>query len=191
MRRIWIGVCVLAGLAASANATTLLPLDARELAQRAERIFEGDVVSVARAIDENHLPVMFVTIRVTDGIKNAHTGETITFKQIDEFIPGLPHYQAGEHVLLFLAGVSRLGLTAPLGLGQGHFRVGEDDLGREMLVNDFSNLHLFEKSQALARSEALSSEERHMLIERHGPVERDTFVRFIRREAAREVPREQ
>lgn len=191
MKRNWIALCVLAALAATAHATTLLPLDALELARRADRIFEGEVVSVERAIDENRLPVMFVTIRVTDGIKNAYPGETITFKQIDEFIPGLPHYEAGEHVLLFLAGVSRLGLTAPLGLGQGRFRVGEDVLGRKMLINDFSNLHLFEKSQALARSEALSSEERHMLIRRQGPVQRETFVRFIRRQATREVLREQ
>lgn len=191
MRRILVTSCLLLALAMSARATTLLSVDAAELARRADRIFEGDVLSVARILDENHLPVMVVTVHVTEGIKNTLTGETISFKQIDELIPGLPHYQPGEHVLLFLAGVSRWGLTAPLGLGQGRFHVGRDELDRSILVNEFNNRELFQKSRVLASSETLSPGERRMVTQRDGPIERKAFVRFVRREAVREVSREQ
>ena len=191
MRKIVFALCLVLTLTATSMATTLRSLDAGELAQLADRIFAGEVLSVERAMDASQFRVMIVTVRVTEGIKNTYTGEIVVFKQIDEMIPGLPHYQAGEQVMLFLAGVSRLGLTAPLGLGQGRFRLGGDQPGHEALVNDFQNEGLFHLSKALARSEALSDGERRMVTQRRGPVERQTFVRFIRREAAKEVVREQ
>lgn len=191
MKNILRALCLLMAWTVAAGATTLLPVDAAELARRADRIFEGDVISVARMMDENHLPVMVVTVHVTDAIKNTFVGETVTFKQIDEMIPGLPRYQPGEHVLLFLAGTSRLGLTAPLGLGQGRFRSARDERDRPTFVNDYNNRELFRNSRALATSQALTSAERQMVGQREGPVERGTFVRFLRRAAAQEVIREQ
>lgn len=191
MRNIVFALCLLIRLAFAASATTLLPLDASELARRADRIFAGEVLSVERAVDASHFRVMIVTVRVTEGIKNTYAGEIVVFKQIDEMIPGWPHYQAGEQVMLFLTPVSRLGLTMPVGLGQGSFRVERDLLEREKVVNDFDNEGLFRFSKGLAHPEALTDPERRMVMKRRGPVERETFVRFVRREAVKEVVREQ
>ena len=58
--------------------------------------------------------------------------------------PSVPVVREGEEVVLFLYGASDLGLTSPVGLGSGRFRVVRDKQGKRLAINDFGNATLME-----------------------------------------------
>ncbi len=54
-------------------------------------------------------------------------------------------YRKGQELLLLMNGSSRYGLTSPVGLEQGRFRIQRDRSGREVATNGAGNLRLFER----------------------------------------------
>lgn len=59
------------------------------------------------------------------------------------YVYGPPLYKVGSEYTLFLGSVSRLGLRAPVGLGQGKFLVLREPGGKAMVVNELGNKSLF------------------------------------------------
>ncbi|MCP3978645.1 MAG: hypothetical protein GY716_04830 [bacterium] len=116
------------------------------MTQRAARILTG------RCIDSRveHDPalraeVAVVTLEVQRTLKGDHR-ESVTLRMLNA-----PHtdngetatgFSIGEEVVVFLYGESRLGLTSPVGFGQGKFSLHADKTGRKVAVNPLGNANL-------------------------------------------------
>jgi hypothetical protein len=115
------------------RATMIEPMGLEQIAHDAARIVQGTVTAVRSGRDDAGLPATWVTLAVAQTLKGAGAAD-LTFKQYGVATPladgtitrvaGLPRYQVGEEVVLFLRGTSRRGFTSPVGLAQGVYRVG-------------------------------------------------------------------
>lgn len=105
-------------------------------------------MSVEEELHENGLPVLRYEFEVIRGIKGTTSGEILTFRQLRGPGPkglgfaGLPVYKEGQEVVLFLAGESRIGLTSPVGFGQGVFSLEKSRAGQARLINELQNQNL-------------------------------------------------
>lgn len=109
-------------------------LKLQQLVEEADRIFRGKVVSVeeqtavlAQGDDRVEALVREVTIAVDEGLKNVKAGDRLVVKQLVSVSAPL---QAGEEVFWFLAEDSELGLTQPLGVYSGDFRIQDSGAGK-------------------------------------------------------------
>ncbi len=128
------GLALAAILAApSAYATTLVkPMTLDEVTAEAKHVVHAVVTSVTSGRDEDGVPATWTTFEVAETLKG-EDAPSFTIKQYGVATPladgtvarlaGLPSYEVGEEVVLFLRGASRRGFTSPVGLGQGTYRV--------------------------------------------------------------------
>jgi hypothetical protein len=132
------------------HATVLRPLNLEEMTDRAEHIFSGRCVDVQAVRDlELEQWVTITTFVVERGVKGV-SRETVTIRLLGGHEPerdrprirGMPRFHRGEEVILFLYGDSELGLTSPVGLGQGKFSVTRDKHGRSLAMNSTGNRNL-------------------------------------------------
>jgi hypothetical protein len=125
------------------------------MTHRAATIFSGRCVGLSTATDpELGREVTVATFVVSRWVKGSEHG-TITVRMpaaadIGSGAGGIPTFHKGDEVVLFLYGKSQLGLRAPVGLGQGSFRVLKDKRGRPAAVNDLGNRHLLRGLSAQA-----------------------------------------
>ena len=158
-----VGLALFWFIAAPVFASTVRPLNLEEMTRKAGDIVVGRCVSVEK--DSSRAagpPVVKVTIRVDQKLKG-NADKLLTFRMLaapdpassDLGTPGVPHFQRGEDVMLFLYPASRSGLTSPVGLGQGKFKRVKDKSGTEMMINEFGNRSLF-KSLSPAAEKKLS-----------------------------------
>jgi hypothetical protein len=132
VRRFVVAAVVALGLVRPAPATVVprLPLD--RIVRAADRIVYGTVTDVRSGRDEAGLTATWVTLAVSRAVKG-HVGAQLTLKQYGAATPladgtvtrvaGLPRYQVGDEVVLFLHPDSRRGFTSPVGFAQGAYRV--------------------------------------------------------------------
>lgn len=108
------------------------PMTLDEVTADSKHVVHAVVTSVVSGRDENGVPSTWTTFEVAETLKGTH--ETpFTIKQYGVATPladgtltrvaGLPTYEVGEELVLFLRGASRRGFTSPVGLGQGTYRV--------------------------------------------------------------------
>lgn len=120
-----------------AAATTVLPLSPAEVDARAARIVVGRCVSAANVetVPGAHFPATEYVFEVEQVLKDdgrlaalvAHSEGRFTFRQVGGrrpdgsvfSVPGVPRFEPGRRYRVALHGDSRLGLTSPVGLGQG------------------------------------------------------------------------
>ena len=119
-----------------------------QLVQRADTIVRGFVVSshVEPHPQFSNLQTVVVTISVTKVMKG-QAGSTYTFRQFiwdDRDIGDGGGYRKAGEVLLLLNPASQYGLTSPVGLDQGRFRVVRNAKGQAFAVNGRENLGLFQ-----------------------------------------------
>jgi hypothetical protein len=122
-----------------------------QMTQRAARIFAGRCTGTSVVFDPLlGRDVTVSTFRVQRAVKGV-TGKTVTVRMLDaaavqgasgDAPSGVPAFRNGEEVILFLYGESAQGLTSPVGLGQGQFRILTDKKGRKLAFNDFANRNL-------------------------------------------------
>jgi hypothetical protein len=155
--------------------------DLDQLVQNAENIVRGQVTSVT---SEPHpqfpnLQTVVVTLSVSKVLKGS-AGSTLTFRQFvwdarDTSV--LARYKSAGEVVFFLNPVSRYGLTSPVGLEQGRFRVIRDQKGTRYVVNGRGNMGLFSQvsEKAASRGIALSRPVRQMLAGASGKASLDSF----------------
>jgi hypothetical protein len=80
-----------------------------------------------------------VTVRMVGSLKDA---PAVNGVQKVSVLPEMPHLQIGHDYLLFTTEPSAIGLSAPVGLGQGAFGIYTD--GKvEMAANELGNAGLF------------------------------------------------
>ena len=174
---------LLLGVVPTLEATMVRPLSLQEMADRAERIFLGQVREVREGEDEHGVPITFVTFTVSRSLKG-QVPQQLTIKQLGGRsgggkilrIPGLPSYQEGEEVVLFLHGTSSGGFTSPVGLGQGKYAVFRQG-AKFMVTNELSNAGLKEPLQSYG--EVPPSVRSAKLLERGGSMELKEFLSMV------------
>lgn len=155
------------------------------LVEHARTIVQGYVVS---AVLEPHpqfanLQTVVVTIAVAKSLK----GEAATRLRFRQYVgsvknpAGAGDYHKAEEVLLFLNPTSLYGLTSPVGMEQGLFRVVHDDKGNRYAVNGRGNIGLFRAVlvQSAAKGVVFSARAKAMLSKNGGRVSLDTLEETI------------
>lgn len=134
-----LGALVALGIAGRTDAATIRPLLLDEVIDGAAIAFHGTCVAnrVERDAATN-LIVTYTTFEVRDAIKGS-PGTTHVIKQIGGTLPdgrsgmlvqGVPTFTVGAEYVVFLAGVSSLGFSSPVGLSQGNFAVRQGKTGK-------------------------------------------------------------
>src|SRR5262245_20868074 len=134
------------------RASQVRPLNLEEMTERADRIFIGRCVQVTARMDpELGQMVTYATFAAERSGKGGVHGQ-VTIKLLGDqraarepgrSMAGVPGFERGEEVVLFLYGESRRGLTSPVGLGHGKFMVVRDKNGQKLALNATGNESLF------------------------------------------------
>jgi hypothetical protein len=131
-----------------------VPADLEQLVNTAAVILRGHVVSAALEPHPQfaNLQTVVVTISVAKVLKG-QASPTYTFRQFiwdSRDAADNAGYGKSRELLLFLNPVSLYGLTSPVGLEQGRFRVFRDPKGKAFALNGRANVGLF--SQVLTKT---------------------------------------
>jgi hypothetical protein len=189
-----------------AEPAVLLHRNLRDLTQAARTIFIGTCASASNGTthteDIGIIGYTEYSFEVGELIKGEPSrGTTFVFRQPGTTRVGLPRpalpalgsatahqlmespsYIVGQKYLIFLHAENAWGLTAPVGLLQGTFRLHSDENGETTAINGIDNLGLFEDMTTSAEPSAmrLALNARKMLRQGKGPVELTTLLSFTR-----------
>lgn len=136
-----------------------IPLSLDQLTQRADVIFRGQVTStkVEPHPQLTHLMTVVVSMNVSETVKGTPR-KSVVFRQyiwdLRDQLDGA-QYRKGEELLLLLGPVSEFGLTSPVGLEQGRFRILRDKKGKALAVNGRGNFGLLSSVQKRAQTSGL------------------------------------
>jgi hypothetical protein len=133
---------VLFGASGRIEATTLVPMDAAELADQAELVFTGTAVQSRVVLSKDGDPYTFVTFAVHDVLKGWTLERQLALRlsggETESGVvrlEGMPQFEQGETYLLFVNGNGSL-MCPILGWWQGQFRFGhEAGSGKQILVD--------------------------------------------------------
>jgi hypothetical protein len=89
----------------------------------------------------------------------------------------------GQRLFLFLPAPSRYGLSSPIGIEQGRFRIAREPSGSEMVANELGNAGLFNnvEQDASKAGTQLSTQQLRIATVQRGPVALDDFVSLVKR----------
>jgi hypothetical protein len=159
-----------------------------DLLGHSDAIVAGQVVSVVDGFDSRGLPYTEVTLKVADTIRGAKA-ETYTFRQFGLDKPrklangrtylgrpaGWPVWRKDETAIVFMYSKARsTGFQTTVGLGHGKVSTANG-----VALNGYENADLF-KGVKVNRG-LLSTDEQQMFATKKGPVDADTFTRFLHR----------
>ena len=169
----WLALLLLAGASESLTASTIVRfMNLEQMCQRAGRIFRGTVVGVTDGtvqVGGGELATVIYRIRVDEAFKGTFEefkGERIATLQMVRpskrapsgaarrlmpLFDDLPRFEEGHDYLIIATNPSAAGLSVPVGLGQGAFRLAGKP-GQETAVNGNDNAGL--QSSPTARSTA-------------------------------------
>ena len=127
------------GAIAASLAMSVLPLQLDEIAANAQLIFQGTCTGNRSEHDsQTGMVVTYTTFEVQETLKGS-VGPSHTIKQAggetdhaSHRIEGIPSFTVGQEYVVFLYGVSNLGFSSPVGLGQGQFAVVDGPTGRQL-----------------------------------------------------------
>jgi hypothetical protein len=161
------------------------PADLDTLVHDAQTIVRGQVTSakVEPHPQFSNLQTVVVTLTVNKMLKG-EVASSITFRQYlwdARELPVIGGYKGAGEVLLFLNPVSPYGLTSPVGLEQGRFRILRDAKGNRYALNGRGNLGLFNQVESKATSRGLifSKSVKDMLARPSGQVPLDVFEEAV------------
>lgn len=167
-------------------ATTVRPLSLQQITTNAKTVFYGKCLKVQPIESASPgIPAVEYTFVVKQAIKGVSEGQTFVFRQVRSGgngvagIPGVPEYQPGQEYILFLHGKSARGLTSPVGLQQGTFKMVKTGDGKTGLMNLLNNRNLtYGLSDTAAADSGLSAQEYEML-KRQGAIPLDHFTAIV------------
>ena len=156
MRKLIIGVCVLAVAWTPATyATMLLKMNLADLAGEAETVVSGTVTSSHSAWNEDRsLIFTYSTLAVSSTLKGKHKQEVVVRTQggivgeIGMRAVGEPELKKGDQVLLFLERDGD-GYNRVVGMNQGCFRVRIGRSGQKQVGNSLSGLSLYDRTKGV------------------------------------------
>jgi len=131
-----------------------------QLTEEADVIVHGYVTStrIERHPQLHNLNTIVVSLEVKDTYKGTPQ-KKLTFRQYvwdPDPQRELAEYGKHQELVLFLGPVSEYGLTSPVGLEQGRFRVYADQKKHVVATNGRGNLGLFKSVVARARTRGLT-----------------------------------
>jgi hypothetical protein len=162
------------------------PLNLARIVDQAENVVLARVTGVAAEPHPQftNLDTVVVSLEVLEVLKGS-PGKQLTFREY-VFDPrdrdSLLGYRVGEEVVLCLRKPSPYGLSSPIGLEQGRFRVERDAANNRVLRNGFGNAALFDgvENSAPGLQQRLSASVQRLISEQHsGPVSFDQFKSFV------------
>jgi len=162
------------------------PVNLAYLSQRADIIVQGRVknVSIEPMPGYPNIPTVAVTVAVDQSLRGVANG-TYTFREV--LIGQKPKsrkkvYGVGQSLFLFLPSPSQYGLSSPIGMEQGRFRIVQDSTGKPTIINDRGNAGLFrDVDRAAARAgRQLTASQRQLTATEKGPVPLDEFVSLVK-----------
>jgi len=130
-------------LAATASATSVVPMSVEELARGAATVVEARAMQNWSQWDEReHLIYTFTRFQVSRALKG-QAPQTLVVRQMggsaggySQHVAGVRHWSAGEEAVLFLRpSVARDGTMAVVGLMQGNFIVQRSPQGEATVSN--------------------------------------------------------
>jgi hypothetical protein len=163
----------------------------------ARMVDESENVVLARvtnAVAEKHpqfenLDTVVVTLQVIEPLKGA-PGATLTFRQYVFDITDSDRkldYRIGEEVVVMLRRPSQIGLTSPVGLEQGRFRVERDAANNRVVRNGSDNAGLFvtvDQTSPGLRPRLAPQLQQMMTEHRSGPITYDQLKALVQNEVA-------
>ena len=181
--------CVSIAWVGTAVATTVMHRNIVDLIDLSDRILAGTITEVTDGFDSNGVPYTEVTMALTETIRGGEKG-SYTFRQfglleprdmgngvtnLNTTLDGWPTYAQGQEVVLFLYKESPMaGLRTTVGLLQGKFVINGENLG-----NAIDNKGLF--NNLTVDQQYLTQQDAKMLETEKGPVNRETFMSFLRK----------
>lgn len=179
-------------LAAPSFGATVLHRNVVDMIELSELIIVGTVSEVTDGFDQNGVPYTEITVNVKETIRG-NQGATYTFRQFGLLAPrdmgngkinlnttldGWPSFKTDQEVTLFLYQAGAItGFRTTVGLLQGKF-----DSRGEMLSNAINNRGLFDNMEI--DTQLLSAAEQKLIASTEGPMNRETFVDFVRKVVA-------
>lgn len=177
-----VAVVLLALTAAPAGAGMVLKMGLGDLAERADGIFRGTVLSVEPGTvtaGGGEIPTVTYRLRVDEAFK----GDWSATKGVAEItmvgtlkqqtadgsvmrlsrLPDLPNLVRGAEYVLFTTEPSRIGLSTTVGLGQGAFKLYWSADRQEMAANQLDNAGLSETINSPVTYSALADAIRQQL----------------------------
>lgn len=167
------------------EATSVRVLNLEEMVEMADRVFRGRCLSVRSVAGVHGFDAVEYTFEISEGVKGTRTGRQVVFRQLQTArdglrgIPGMPAFEQGQDLLVFLHGDSRLGLTSPVGFSQGVFRV-QDTAEGPQVVNGLNNRNLMYGEVSPASIGKLTARE-SALLSQGGRIPLQTLTAAIRK----------
>ncbi len=182
-----LAACIAAAPAFAQRGAMTVPRNLEQMTDRAANIVRGTVISahVEKHPELTNLDTVVVTLRVRETLKGQAQG-TFTFRQYIWDIRDrwdAAGYRKGQDLLLVLNAPTRYGLTSPVGIEQGRFRIQPDGKGGFLAQNGTGNVHLFDGVAAAAAKDgvALTAKQQGLVAKhRGGPVELTELTAMIR-----------
>ncbi len=184
-RFLLIVACIATAPAFAQRGALTVPRNLDQLTDRAADIVRGTVLSahVEKHPELTNLDTVVVTLRVSETLKGQAIG-TYTFRQYiwdvrDRYDNA--GYRKGQELLLLMNEPSRYGLTSPVGIEQGRFRIHRDN-SRTSALNGTGNHRLFAGLNTPAGKPAALTERQASLVAKHrsGPVSLEELTAMIR-----------
>ncbi|HVC20534.1 MAG TPA: hypothetical protein VNE16_10675 [Vicinamibacterales bacterium] len=179
--RLALALALLGGGAGAAEATTMIAMPLPTLTASAGAILQGRVTDVQSHWNASRTHIFtFATVHVTRYLKG-NLGPDVTVMEFGgevagmiQMIPGVPQFQPGEDVVLFLSLHSPM-YPAVLALSQGKFDIVRDPAtGQQMLSRSLYGASLQGPGDPLNRPLSLSAFENRIeaLVHPHPAAER-------------------
>ena len=168
-----------------------MQVDLARMVDESENVVLARVTNVVaeKHPDFGNLDTVVVTLQVLDPIKGS-PGAVLTFRQYVFDIHDRDTklgYRAGEEVVVMLRRPSQFGLTSPVGLEQGRFRVERDGLNNRMVRNGSDNAGLFggvDQTSPGLRPRLSQGVQQLVTDHRAGPISYDQFKSFVQNQVA-------
>jgi hypothetical protein len=137
------------------EASIVLPIDLKELAQKAHLIVQGVVLSTTSSWDEQGLQIFSLTrLEVRFALKGISLMSPMVVEvrtpggvvdDVGQKVHGAPSFRAGEEVILFLK-KAKQGILTVESLSLGKFSVFVDSSGTPMVRQETDGLHFLKKN---------------------------------------------
>jgi hypothetical protein len=180
---------------ASVEGTSIVKMNLSEMVNRSGRIIVGTCIAIeektVQSQNGGEISYTNYTFSVAKSIKG-DAGATMEVRQflypsanssgrVHTKIVGMPTYELNHEYLLILTAESKLGLSAPVGLPQGYFKVSNAKTGGKEVVNGMNNAGLFHKFPSDGRlfKQTLNPSEARVLAQKQGPIQYDAFVGIL------------
>ena len=164
-----------------------IPQTLDDITKSAGKIFAGKCTNVEYIENdsESKLPVIKYTFEVAEGIRGVGDEEEITFKQWQPTARS-SGYEEGKKYFLFLYPESERGLTTPVALEQGRFKVSKKGLiqRKEVVINGFSNKgltrNLKTRKRILIKKDRFINDYLDQCSENGAPIRYKEFVQAVK-----------